>query len=1158
MRLDGARIPDELVQSLDEGRLTLFAGAGVSKDAPSCLPLLGGLVDQVAAELGVPSSPDANDDASPTPTPVERLGQLESAGLGVHEAVHKIVAQSAEHNDTHRAVCGLAQAMGTIRIVTTNYDRHLSACLPDGTRVYEAPDFPGDGDFAGVVHLHGSVDQEPGRLVVTEADFARSYMQWNSPTLSFLHRLFATQTVLFIGYSVEDTLMRYILRAAEASTGIYTLTCDPESPQMAELGVEAVGYRSHDDLPGLLGEWAERSAGGVDYHDRRVGRITAETSAIEALSALDESYLADLVADPDWARIFTNHARGPVWLRWAATRPDAKLFAPKAELGAADKPLAEWFIAHHNDDEESAAETLRLIVENGGSLHETLWWNMAMGYDPRGGATRETGNRLMLALADTAPLVPRRGSCLLNLLNSCATPEDDSLFLELVDRAFAPTLAAPDPFRDYFGLYGPYQTAVADPAGGWLHETADKEYWSRRRHLAADLLSIIDGHLRRVCRVEEIAGNPDPYDMRSAIEAHDQDRAFGDKGFLVDAARDLIELLIDDDPREAAGHLASWAASARPILNRLAIHGWAHRSDITAEAKIEWLLGQESWVTDTRMHHEVAMLAAAASVAGASESAIGPLVAQIASDPDGRHPQIVFNMLGWIARHAPTSDTARQAFQQAQDANPGMEMSEHPEFTRWTSVTIGEPPPPDAMTAEQITALVADDPGEAAERLLAEAVAADSPDSSRRDWFATHIACQEAVRLSPEIGLALLDALADRAARQPEPTRRVASGILLQLTDQTTVSEGARDHRDKLEALLGKLWDAGSAHWDCPPIHEPWQGWAQETISSWPGALVALCIRKAAAQRVADPHTGEGMPEFDRGFLEAAIGGDTQAAKLAQAACADKLAILHGADRQWAAARLLPLMDPGEDADRALRCWDACLPSLRWSPELLEDGLLGHFTGFCEHADQFSGNALRGIARLAAGLCLFADLEAVGGTREWLRQFTARASETARTEFMRSVLMTLLDQDPEEKADQWRRWMRCYWQDRIDGLPRPLGPAEASALADWAILLDSDFPEAVDMASRSQASLREDSMLPTEMHRAARDMGRCVHLIEQHPGPLSRHVSNLIDNTDREILLRFAMSLTALIRQLQDSADEADFRPLREQALQLGWEHAAQ
>lgn len=576
------------------------------------------------------------------------------------------------------------------------------------------------------------------------------------------------------------------------------------------------------------------------------------------MSALDESYLTDLIADPDWVRIFTNHAGGPVWLRWAATRPDTKLFTPKAELGAADLALANWFIAHHNDDEESAAETLRLIVDNHGSLHETLWWNMAMGYDPRGGATRDTGNRLMLALAETAPPIPRRGSCLLNLLNSCATPDDDSLFLEVVDRAFTPTLIAPDPLQLYFGLHGPYQTAVADPAGSWLRETVDKDYWSRRRHLAADLLEIIDGHVRRVCRIEEVAGNPDPYDTRSAIEAHEQDRGFGDKSFLVDAARDLVELLIDDDPQEAARHLASWAASAHPVLNRLAIYGQARRADVTAEEKIEWLLGQDGWATDTRMHHEVAMLAAAAS--RAAESAIAPLVAQIASDPEDRHPQVAFNMLGWIARHAPESDTARHAFQQAQDANPGMEMSEHPEFTRWTSVMTGEPPPPDAMTTEEITNLVANDPCEATGRLLAVAVAADSPDSSKRDWFATHSACQEAVRLSPETGLALLDALTECAAQQPEASRQLTAGVLLQLTERTAVRETAHDHRDNLEALLPKLWDAGNTHWECPPPTRPGKDGRKRRSTSGPARSSPCASIRPPPKRQTTPKPGQACP----------------------------------------------------------------------------------------------------------------------------------------------------------------------------------------------------------------------------------------------------------------------------------------------------------
>lgn len=1159
MRLDGARIPAGLVQAFDEGRLALFAGAGVSKGAPSCVPLLDELADRVEEELGA-----ANGSGAPggTPaSPVGRLGRLASKGLGVHEAVRKVVSESTEHNSTHRSVCDLAQAMGTTRIVTTNYDRHLTSCLPDGTSVYEAPDFPGDSDFEGVVHLHGSVGQEPERLVVTEDDFARSYMRWNSPTLSFLHRLFATQTVLFVGYSLEDTLMQYILRATETSTGIYALTRDPDSPQWAELGVEPVGYRSHDDVPGLLGEWAERSAASVDYHDSRVARIMADTHDIEDLSSLDVSYLADLIADPELVHIFKDHARGPVWLRWAGTQPEAKFFAPAAVLGPADRPLADWFIAQHNIDEESAVEALRLIIENRGRLHEMLWLNMVMDIDPRGGATRETGNRLLLALADTAPAISERAGCLLNLLNCCATPEDDRLFLELVGRAFAPRLASLRPLQAYFGDYGPFQTSIADPAASWLQESLDKEFWSQRRHLAAELLAVIDGHLRRVSRIEEIAGNPDPYETRPAIEDHEQNHRMDEKGFLVDAARDLLEVLIEHNPRGAAGFLASWAGSDQPILNRLAIHGWARRDDVSADEKIEWLLEQGSWVTDTQMHHETAILIAAAT--GATEAAIGPLVEQIASDTGDRHPHIAFNMLGWIAQNAPTSEAARRAFQQARDANPDMQMSEHPEFARGyrdAAGATGWAGPAEAMTPGEIIASLVDNPGETVDSLLAAAGPNRPRGSMSRDRISVLGACQQAARLSPESGLALLDALADRADQHPEASGQLAAAVLLQLTDHTTVRETARDHRDKIEALAAKLWEAGTAHWDTPPTHSPWRGWLHETINSWPGSLIALSVHKIAAHRASDPEAWSCLPEPDRRFLEVASRGDTQEAKLVQAACADNLAILHAADREWATSHFFPLMDPDddEDRDRALRCWDAYLTSPSWNPELLQDGLFEHFNSISGHVHRCSDMARRGFAIMAAYLCLHTDLEAAGGTQAWLRQFTTSTSESTRADFIRSISQLLRDEDPDLIAAQWHRWMFDYWTARIGGISRPLSATEASALADWAILLDDDLPSAVDLARQCSASLQEDSMLPAEMHRAARGIGRCVHLLDNHPGVLAQHVSNLLDNTTRETLQRIELSMTVLIQQLKDRADEADFQPLRDKARRLGWGYAVQ
>ena len=400
--------------------------------------------------------------------------------------------------------------VGSVRVVTTNYDRHLSACLPEETDVYESPGLPGSVDFTGVVHIHGSIGQCPDRLVITMTDFAEVYMQPHSPTLGFLQQLFVSQVVLFIGYSLQDTLIQYILRAVGSGAELYTLTDEPESPRWVPLGVEAVDCGSLENIPAMLTEWAQVAGASFEEHDQRARRILASQPGDGGPSPQDESYLAHIISDPDLVRIFTERARGPAWLRWVSTRPDSKLFAPMSELGPVDRALVLWFVRHHNDDDATAAEAIRLIIENQGRLHETLRVNMIMALNPRGGASAETANRLLLVLADT--VVPGFELHLLHLIRCCETPRDDNLLVELVDRMCRPKLREPAPFWAAAGLPGLFRAECQDPSGDVSGREPDREFWSQWRHLAPDLLSIADGHLRSVQRIEAIAGNPYPYD----------------------------------------------------------------------------------------------------------------------------------------------------------------------------------------------------------------------------------------------------------------------------------------------------------------------------------------------------------------------------------------------------------------------------------------------------------------------------------------------------------------------------------------------------------------------------------------------------------------------------------------------------------------------
>ena len=1050
MKVEYPEIPQELVRAHKDGRMALFVGAGVSVGYPSCLPLFDKLANCVDDRLGKSHA---------CGRPEERLEKRVEQGFNVHGMVREIIKDSSGPNTTHEALAALAVAGPSIRVVTTNYDRHVSACLPEATRVYEAPDLPGDDNFTGLVHIHGSVMQDPERLVVTESDFARAYMQQYSPTLLFLRKLLASQTVLFVGYSLGDTLMRYLLYAYRGHTRLYALTHEPDSPRWGELGVIPLGYPSHDDLPAILGEWAKRSGASFEDHDRRVARIVSDTTVHGGLAQLEESYLSEIVSDPNLVRIFTKHARGPVWLRWMGTRPETKLFTLSAgRLDTAEKQLASWFVKHHNDDDSTAAEALRLIVQNRGHLHKFVWLNMVMAPNLRGGTDRETANKLMLTLADNAPA--ELSHCVLYLLKYCETPGDDDLFLELVDRGCRPQVSTPDPSRPSQEHLGPFQARIDDPFDQ-LRQSLDRGVWSRRQHLAGDLLSIVVGHLRRVHRIETIAGNPDPYDSRAATEDHHQDVGVHSADFLVDTARDLYQILATDSPETAASYLQSWATSRSAALNRLAIYGWSHRNDVSADEKIEWLLQQDGWINDNRMHHEMMRLIAM-TVPQAAESTIQALITQIAPDPEHRYPAIAYDKLGWIAHHAPSSTQARSAFAQAQAANPDWELFQHLDPPLRDGAIGGTVPDPDGICPQDLAESLTADPAAAAAGLLAVAARNMPLDPMPYAWAQVIGAVRQATRLSPRAGLGLLEVLAEAPDSHAEATRALASCALMELARSPTVHETARVQRDRIGQLLVRLWDVGTAHWNLPPGElPPRRGWLSEANESWPGNLALLSLRKISSEMHAAPNSWTGLPSDDKHLLENIIGGDSHEARLAEVACVHNLAFLYSADRHWTKQHILPLLDPAGGEQRAVRCWDSYVRLPRWSAseQLLEDGLMGHFLAFAQHPGRRGQDAPQGFAHFAAALCL----ATMDSPPEWLTAFSTNASDATRTGFIRATTRLLLKEDPEIRAVQWRRWMHNYWKGRLTGLPQNLTEPEASALADWVILVGDDYPIAVDL-----------------------------------------------------------------------------------------------
>ena len=120
MKIGGVDFPEPLLNALRDGKLVVFAGAGVSMGAPARLPSFRKLAEKVAEGTG-----------KPVTAPEDRfLGQLEDDGVRVHQrAANSLQPEKLEPNALHRNLLCLFQETGPVRILTTNE----APALPLGT-----------------------------------------------------------------------------------------------------------------------------------------------------------------------------------------------------------------------------------------------------------------------------------------------------------------------------------------------------------------------------------------------------------------------------------------------------------------------------------------------------------------------------------------------------------------------------------------------------------------------------------------------------------------------------------------------------------------------------------------------------------------------------------------------------------------------------------------------------------------------------------------------------------------------------------------------------------------------------------------------------------------------------------------------------------------
>lgn len=294
---NGPDVPEELLRAHAEGRVVFFCGAGISCN--SGLPSFSKLVNKIYEKCTL------------DPSPIEQscyekgeydrgLDLLERRIVGgknvVRKSVEKILTipnKTKAKTKTHKALLTLGRdcyGQGQLRLVTTNYDRlfHIaseefaSEELSD-FKEYSAPclPIPKKSRWDGLVFLHGLLPNEQAseidlnRLVLTSGDFGLAYLteRWAS---RFVSELFRNFVVCFVGYSINDPVIRYMMDAlsADRSLGedvekvwvfatISKQEGDKQDPWEAK-GVTPILCDDRDLLHSTLQEWARIYSDGFE------------------------------------------------------------------------------------------------------------------------------------------------------------------------------------------------------------------------------------------------------------------------------------------------------------------------------------------------------------------------------------------------------------------------------------------------------------------------------------------------------------------------------------------------------------------------------------------------------------------------------------------------------------------------------------------------------------------------------------------------------------------------------------------------------------------------------------------------------------------------------------------------------------------------------
>jgi hypothetical protein len=1135
MRICGIDCPSAILDAQERESLVIFAGAGVSIPAPSNFPNFVGLADQVSQGT-LPREVEEPTD--------HFLGRLFGQGVQVHERVKNLLSDpKSAPNRLHYDLLRLFKTPESVRVVTTNFDIHFTTAAnaifgPDhGIEIHSAPALPIGDTFHGLVHLHGSITKPAQRLVLTDADFGKAYLTegW---ARRFLQRLFSQFTVLFVGYSHNDVVMNYLARGLPlgGTSKRFTLAPQGEDARWSYLGITPISYKlsgpedKHSSVLTFVQGWAELARRGTLDHEQKIKTLVESPLTLDPN---ESDYIERMLKVASTAQFFTRYAKRVDWLKWVESKNFLdRLFLPNAEPSDVDQLLSWWFAQTFVCEHPGAA--LALVQRRGQQLNPLLW----RAITHRIFSSKPVASTLGKWLPVLFKSIPQNADPDLfgYILHNLQLPGYQDTALLLFDVLTRPRLLLK---KDIWGsLRNPDVEDVdfeIDAPGSeyWLNQSWGSIFRPNLPEFATKLTWIITLHLQQSYLLLRSAGKADggwdPLSFgRSKIDAG-RGGLTSNIDVLIDAACEILEWNIANNRFHADALIELWISSDIPVLRRIALHGVDKSGSWGPDKKIMWLL-QNKLIFAPGLRQDVLNILKGSYANATDESEAAALSAIRNSDLGDSETKAfeTYRILNWLSSLSPENGLAKKELARLVSEYPNLAFKEKQFVDAENEKTSQER----LLELTRKDALLSRKPEEQQELLLGKTD--DSSDMRQALFRGVRSAAGE----SPLWGLNLSRFLAGAGNTNSHLWPAVLEGwtgaaladvdwyeILAFLQEQsetlfelisyqvaTFLEQGIKKAKNAIPdsdveqaiRVAELVWRAIDSRDETKP--EQNDDWLFIAINHPSGILAEFLLQAISRQRKMAGADWPGLAVGTKAFLTLMADGKSYSSELGRVLLSSQLQFLFASDPEWAVTNLLPSLDWSVDKRRALQCWDGYLTWGRLDSSLLPKLLPLYEKLFPVLNTSFKKKKERFCGQLATIAC-YSSINPL--THGWLKRFLLLVGAEEREMFAAEIRSILREMKATAKEAIWQEWMSAYWQDRIEGIPKPMSSEEAGEMAEWSAHLEPVFSQAVAKICSSvrpqlqhsfiYRELKESDLLNTQAGSVAELV---AFLLQSESGPM--------------------------------------------------------